>query len=115
MTPKLPIHGTPEAKLPTKPVVHEPIRPREAEDRGPVEMPKGPGLKLPAGTKFDQAELAKIKPPVDLTKTKPEAVLAAKPPTDFKVKPIKLDQIHVPKDAPVGEEAEHHQCDERAR
>ena len=66
-------------------------------------MPKGPGLKLPAGTKFDHAELAKIKPPVDLARTKPEAVLASKPPADFKVKPIKLDSIHVPKDAPVVE------------
>ena len=66
-------------------------------------MPKGPGLKLPAGTKFDHAELAKIKPPVDLTKTKPEVVLGSKPPADFKAKPIKLDSIHVPQDAPVVE------------
>lgn len=92
----------PEVKLPAHefhlPIVHE--KPKTA---GLTEMPKGPGLKLPAGTKFDHAELAKIKPPVDLTKTKPETILAAKPPADFKVKPIKLDSIHVPTDAPVVE------------
>jgi hypothetical protein len=66
-------------------------------------LPKGPALKLPAGTKIDHAELARIKPPVDLTNTKPEVVLKSKPPADFKVKPIKLDAIHVPHDAPVVE------------
>jgi hypothetical protein len=92
----------PEVKLPVHEfhpsVVHE-----KPKTGGIAELPKGPGLKLPAGTKFDHAELAKIKPPVDLSKTKPETVLASKPPADFKIKPIKLDSIHVPKDAPVVE------------
>ena len=96
----LPPVKKPEVKLP--PVVHKPIV-VEKPKAGPIELPKGPGLKLPAGTKFDQAGLAKVKPPIDLTKTKPEAVLAAKPPANFKAKPIKLDQIHLPKDAPVVE------------
>ena len=112
----------PEVKVPIKPAdpIVKPIAPRvdpklpahefhplvvheKPKTGGPVEMPKGPGLRLPAGTKFDHAELAKIKPPIDLSKTKPDAVLAAKPPADFKVKPIKLDTIHVPRDAPVVE------------
>jgi hypothetical protein len=93
----------PEVKFPAKPdfrplVIHE-----KSKTGGPVELPKGPALKLAAGTKIDHAELAKIKPPVDLTKTKPEVVLASKPPADFKMKPIKLDAIHVPHDAPVME------------
>jgi hypothetical protein len=100
--PTLPI-GTPEAKPPVKPehrpiVIHEKPKPG-----GPADLPKGPGLKLPAGTKIDHTDLAKIKPPIDLTKTKPEVVLKSKPPSDFKVKPIKLDSIHVPKDAPAVE------------
>ena len=99
----LPPIKTPEVKLPTAPpIVHKPIVVEKSKS-GPVELPKGPGLKLPAGTKFDQGELSKIKPPIDLTKTKPEAVLGAKPPANFKAKPIKLDSIHVPKDAPVVE------------
>ena len=97
VTPKLPTLP-PETKLPTK-VEPRPILVQEKPKTGDVVKPKGPGLKLPPGTKVDQDELAKIKPPVDLTKTKPEKVLAGKPPTDFKVKPIKLDQIQVPKDA----------------
>jgi hypothetical protein len=94
----------PEVKLPMRPehrplVIHEkPIKPG-----GPIDLPRGPGLKLPAGTNVDHAELARIKPPIDLTKTKPEVVLKSKPPSDFKVKPIKLDSIHVPKDAPAVE------------
>ena len=88
---------TPEAKVP---VIH-PLVIHEKPKTGGTEMPKGPGLKLPAGTKVDHAELAKIKPPIDLTKTKPEVVLASKPAADFKVKPMKLDSIHIPKDAPV--------------
>jgi hypothetical protein len=101
--PKLPtLPGqTPEVKLPAKPEFHPPVVHEKPKTGGPVEMPKGPGLKLPAGTKVDHAELAKIKPPVDLTKTKPEVVLASKPPSDFKVKPVKLDSIHVPADAPA--------------
>jgi len=97
VTPKLPVLPL-ETKLPSK-VEPRPILVHEKPKVGDIDKPKGPGLKLPTGTKIDQAELAKIKPPVDLTKTKPETVLAAKPPADFKVKPIKLDQIHVPKDA----------------
>ncbi|HEX3149773.1 MAG TPA: hypothetical protein VHR66_16980 [Gemmataceae bacterium] len=93
---------TPDAKLPTVPVVH-PLVIHEKPKTGTTEMPKGPGLKLPAGTKVDHAELAKIKPPIDLTKTKPEAVLASKPAADFKVKPVKLESIHIPKDSPVVE------------
>lgn len=103
--PKLPTPPvkTPEVKLPTSPVVRKPIVHERPKAGGPAEMPKGPGLKLPVGTKVDHADLAKIKPPIDLTKTKPEAVLASKPPADFKVKPVKLDSIHVPKDAPAVE------------
>ncbi|HJZ89414.1 MAG TPA: hypothetical protein VKE40_00985 [Gemmataceae bacterium] len=95
----IPAGPDPKSEVKTKPMdrpvlVHE--RPTVA---GPVDLPKGPGLKLPKDVKFDRAELAKIKPPIDLSKTKPETVLATKPPTDFKVKPIKLDSIHVPHDA----------------
>lgn len=100
--PKLP-HKTPDTKLPTVPVFHPLVIHEKSKMGGPAGMPKGPGLKLPAGTKIDHAELAKIKPPIDLTKTKPEAVLASKPPAGFQVKPIKLDSIHLPKDAPVVE------------
>ncbi len=60
---------------------------------------KMPTIKLNNGAKFDQAEFGKLKPKIDLTKVKPETVLAGKPPVDFKVKPIKLDQIQLPKDA----------------
>jgi hypothetical protein len=92
-----PVVAKPEVKLPPvvlpkpdpKPVVKQPA---------PVAKP-AVGIKLPAGKKFDQAELVKLKPPVDLTKTKPEVVLASKPPKDFKVKPIALDQIQVPQNA----------------
>jgi len=59
---------------------------------------KLPSIKLNNGAKFDHAEFAKLQPKIDLNKVKPETVLAGKPPTDFKVKPIKLDQIHLPKD-----------------
>jgi hypothetical protein len=111
--PKLPV--VPEVKLPTVPVPthdpktathtpdHHPLVIHEKPKGGPAEMPKGPGLKLPGGTKIDHAELAKIKPPIDLAKTKPEAVLASKPPADFKAKPMKLDHIHIPHDAPAVE------------
>ena len=100
--PKLPIVPVkPDGKLLPTPEAYKPLIHEKPKTGGPVEMQKGPGLKLPAGTKVDRAELAKIKPPIDLTKTKPEVVLASKPPTDFKVKPVKLDSIHVPKDAPV--------------
>jgi hypothetical protein len=91
----LPIVPKPEPK----PLVKQP-----APDIKPVPKP-GPvakpvvGLKLPADKKFDKAEIAKIKPPVDLSKTKPEVVLASKPPKDFKAKPIALDQIQVPQNA----------------
>jgi hypothetical protein len=100
--PKLPVK-TPVTKLPTAPAIHPLVIHEKPKTGGPTEMPKGAGLKLPAGTKVDHAELAKIKPPIDLTKTKPEAVLASKPAADFKVKPVKLENIHVPKDAPVVE------------
>jgi hypothetical protein len=101
--PRLPaIPLTPEVKLP-KPDFHPAVIHEKPKTGGVAEMPRGAGLKLPTGTKFDHAELAKIKPPVDLTKIKPEAVLASKPPADFKAKPIKLDAIHVPHDAPVVE------------
>jgi hypothetical protein len=110
--PHIPV--VPEVKVPTVPVLpidpkthvdpktvhpleHHPLVIHEKKPGG--EMPKGPGLKLPTGTKIDHAELAKIKPPIDLSKTKPETVLASKPPADFKVKPMKLDSIHVPADA----------------
>jgi hypothetical protein len=64
---------------------------------------KAPGLKLPAGTKISAGELAKIKPPIDLTKVKADKVMGMKPPADFKMKPIGLDKIHLPKDAPAME------------
>jgi|GEM_PF-3776716 len=99
VTPLPTVPTIPEAKLPAKPTTRPIVIHEKPKGTDPTEKPTGPGLKLPAGTKVDQAELAKIKPPVDLTKTKPEAVLAAKPPADFKVKPIKLDQIQVPKNA----------------
>jgi hypothetical protein len=98
--PVVPVKG--EIKV-TKPDFHPVVIHEKPLTGGIVEMPKGPGLKLPSGAKFDHAELAKIKPPVDLTKTKPEVVLGSKPPADFKMKPIKLDIIHVPHDAPVVE------------
>lgn len=60
---------------------------------------KVPAIKLNNDAKFDQGEFAKLKPKIDLTKVKPETVLNSKPPSDFKVKPIKLDQIQLPKDA----------------
>jgi hypothetical protein len=95
--PGLPPEVKQPGKLGPRPIlIHE--KPKSGK---PTELPKGPGLKLPGGTKIDPTELSKIKPPVDLTKVKPETVLASKPPSDFKVKPIKLDQIHVPGDAPV--------------
>lgn len=103
VTPKPTLPVTPDVKLPVKPEFHPLVIHEKPKTGGPIELPKGPALKLPAGTKIDHAELAKIKPPVDLTKTKPEAVLKSKPPADFKVKPIKLDAIHVPHDAPVVE------------
>ena len=93
----------PETRLPTRPDFHPPVVHVKPKAGGPVEMPKGPGLKLPPGTKVDQSELARIKPPVDLTRTRPEVVLGKKPPADFKVKPVKLDSIHVPADAPAVE------------
>jgi hypothetical protein len=89
----------PDVKLAVKPATRLPIVHEKPKIGGPKELPKGPGLKLPGGTKVDHAELAKMKPPIDLTKTKPETILAAKPPMDFKVKPIGLDKIHVPADA----------------
>src|SRR5262249_20795981 len=98
--PTLPVK--PEIKLPT-PDLHPAVVHEKPKTGGPMESPKARGLKLPVGPKSDHAELAKIKPPVDLTKTKPEVVLGSKPPADFKVKPIKLDSIHVPKDAPTVE------------
>ena len=102
--PKLPtLPVKPEVKLPTKPEFHPPVVHEKPKAGGPIDMPKGPGLKLPAGTRFDHAELAKIKPPVDLSKIKPEAVLASKPPADFKIKPVKLDSIHIPVNAPTVE------------
>jgi len=100
---KPPVVLPPETKAPAKPDLRPILVHEKTKGTDLIEKSKGPGLKLPTGTKFDQAELAKIKPPVDLTKTKPETILAAKPPTDFKVKPIKLESLHVPKDAPVVE------------
>lgn len=100
VVPKLPTPVLP-AQPTLPPVVRKPVVHEKPKTGGPVELPKGPGLKLPAETRFDHAELAKVKPPIDLTKTRPEAVLGAKPPAGFKAQPIKLDSIHVPKDAPV--------------
>ena len=100
--PKLPtLPVKPEIKLPVKPDFHPLVVHEKPKTGGTIDMPKGPGLKLPAGTKVDHTELAKIKPPVDLTKTKPEVVLASKPPADFKIKPVKLESIHIPTDAPA--------------
>jgi hypothetical protein len=68
----------------------------------PIGIEKTPstgGIKLPAGAKFDVAELAKIKPPVDLTKTSGDKLVKMKPPVDFKVKTVDLAKIHVPSDA----------------
>jgi hypothetical protein len=94
----------PDTKLPVKPIElpthtpeHHPLVIHEK--KAGIELPKGPGLKLPSGTKIDHAELAKLHPPIDLAKTKPEVVLASKPPAGFKVHPMKLDSIHVPADA----------------
>lgn len=58
-----------------------------------------PALKLPKDTKFDAADLAKIKPPVDLTKVSGEKLVKMKPPADFKVKKTDLAKIHIPADA----------------
>ncbi|HQR09366.1 MAG TPA: hypothetical protein PLN21_21270 [Gemmatales bacterium] len=60
---------------------------------------KMPTIKLNNGAKFDHAEFAKLTPKIDLTKVKPETVLAGKPPADFKVTKIGLDKIQLPKDA----------------
>lgn len=89
--PKLPM---PEAKVLSR-SEHRPMPVRDHT----ADKPKGPGLKLPAGVTLDRDELARLKPPVDLTKTKPGTVLAARPPADFRLKSVKLDQIHVPADA----------------
>jgi hypothetical protein len=96
LTPTVPPLGKGSVTRPKLPplLIHE--RPKVGS---PADMPRGPGLKLPGGTKINQEDFLKIKPPVDLTKVKPETILASKPPADFKVKPIKLDQIHVPGDA----------------
>jgi len=89
----------PDIKTPVKPVDRPVLVNERPKVTGPVDLPKGPGLKLPKDVKFDQTELTKIKPPVDLTKTKPETVLGSKPPADFKIQPIKLENIHVPQNA----------------
>ena len=86
----------PEPK-PLPPVALPKPLPPVAVPKPAPEIKPAVGLKLPP--KFDKAEVAKIKPPVDLTKTKPEVVLASKPPKDFKAKPIALDQIQVPQNA----------------
>ena len=61
--------------------------------------PTTPGLKLAKDVKFDVAELAKIKPPVDLAKTSGDKLVKMKPPADFKIKPTDLAKIHIPADA----------------
>jgi hypothetical protein len=58
-----------------------------------------PALKLPKDTKFDVADLKKIKPPVDLSKVSGEKLVKMKPPADFKVKTTDLAKIHIPADA----------------
>jgi hypothetical protein len=92
--------ATPIVRSPLKPIdrpvlIHTPGKLADSQ----VKLPAGPGLKLKPDFKFDAAELAKVKPPVDLSKTKPQEVLGAKPPIDFKMKPIALEKIHIPNDA----------------
>ncbi len=85
----------PEVRLPEQRpvVVHE--RPKV----GPAQVPATVGIKVAQGVKFDAQELHRIKPPIDLSKTKPEVVLGSKPPRDFQVKPIALTDLHIPRDA----------------
>jgi len=64
-----------------------------------VKLPPSPAIKLTKDVKFDSAGLAKIKPPIDLTKISKEKLVAMKPPADFKVKALDLAKIHIPGDA----------------
>ena len=62
-------------------------------------LPASPAIKLSTTVKFDAKDLAKIKPPVDLSKVSGDKLVKSKPPVDFKVKPIDLAKIHIPTDA----------------
>ena len=81
-------------------------KPLVLKDKPVIVEPKGklaglPGLKLAGDAKVNPADLAKLKPILDAKKLKPGDLGKMKPPADFQVKPILLDKLKIPDNAPV--------------
>lgn len=89
--PKVKLDPKIEAKKTTPLVLTKPI--------DAAKLATAPALKLGKDVKFDAAELAKIKPPVDLSKISGDKLVKMKPPADFKMKTMDLAKIHIPADA----------------